>query len=40
MDPDERLLDDVLGRGHVADQQHSQPEQLLVVPDVQGGEVV
>jgi hypothetical protein len=40
VDPDEGLLNDVLSGGHIADQQHGQPEQLLVVPDVQGREVV
>ena len=40
MDPDEGLLDHILGRGHVTDQQYGQAEQLLVVPDIKRREVV
>jgi hypothetical protein len=36
----ERLLDHVLRGGQIADQQQGQAKQLLVVCDVQSGEVV
>jgi len=40
MDPDERLLDDVLGRGQVAKEQNRETQQLLVMADEQAREVV